>query len=82
MQIKTDNKSKQNRFVVKRRNNENKFKLKILDEKDLEQKTINRFEACVNTVKYCYKLIVIDKASNGINGGHVRLFRDGEFKKF
>jgi len=76
VQIKTDKKKGETSFSVKKQNRKKKFR-PILKQSRLKRKSINWFYACVNINRFCYMLTVNDKGQDGIDNGHIRMFRDG-----
>merc|ERR1712038_64749 len=66
VEVTTDaNGAEQNSFTLRRRNQNNRFKIKVWAENNFEDNATEVFERCL-PVNRCYKLFMWDKAGNGM----------------
>jgi len=83
IQIKTDMKNRQTRFIVKRGWPKKKLRFTVMKElgKNMKKNDVNTFYECIQTDKFCYQMRIFDKGHDGIcckNGkGFFSIWIDG-----
>ena len=66
LQVVTDaNGAEENRFVVKKRGDDNKYREKVFIQEDLQSSATETFEMCL-PVDECYRFVMWDSGKDGV----------------